>query len=382
VHTIRCLAPVEAVVMIDEGAVVSLHSRPLRREPLSRAPCQNVGVIANCRFAAERQPMPVHFISWVGFLVLILGFLAVDLGIFHRKAHKVQFKEALAWSAVWIVLALLFCLGVFWFKGSQAGVEWLTGYLIEKTLAVDNIIICLLIFSTFATPPENQYRVLFWGVVVAIVSRGVLIAFAGLLLATFHWITYVFSAFLIVTGIGLLRGGHAAPTLERNALVRVAKRFFPVTESYEGQHFFVVCNGVRHMTPLFLVLLLVETVDVVLAVDSIPAIFGVTKDPFIVYTSNVMAMLGLRSLYFVFADRLPRPGQVRTYLAAIPTFVGLKLLVSDVFEIPALVSLGFVVVILTVALVASVVTHRGSDVDRHDPEMANPRAKAGAKVLF
>ena len=331
-------------------------------------------MIVEWRFTAERQSMLVNFLPWVGFLVLILGFLAVDLGLFHRHAHEIQLKEALTWSAIWIGLALLFCAGVFWFKGSQAGIEWLTGYLIEKSLAVDNIFIFLLIFSTFATPTEYQHRVLFWGIVVAIVSRAVLIAFAGLLMATFHWIIYVFGAFLIVTGIGLLRGGHTVPSLERNALVRFAKRFFPVTEWYEGQRFFVVRNGVRYMTPLFLVLLLVETADVVLAVDSIPAIFAVTEDPFIVYTSNIMAMLGLRSVYFVLADRLARPSHLRPYLAAILTLVGLKLLLSDVFKIPALVSLGIIVAILTVAFVASFITR--------DPTMAKPMSKANAKVLF
>jgi tellurite resistance protein TerC len=250
---------------------------------------------------------------------------------------------------------------------------------IEKSLAVDNIFVFLLIFSSFATPPEYQHRVLFWGIVAAIVMRAVLIVFAGLLLETFHWITYVFGAFLIVTGINLLRGRHAVPSLERNAFIRFAKRFFPVTEWYEGERFFVVRNGVRYMTPLFLVLLLVETADLVLAVDSIPAIYAVTDDPFIVYTSNIMAVLGLRSLYFVLADRLARPIQLRPYLAAILLFVGFKLALSDVYEIPALVSLGVIVTILVVAFVAPIVrSRRERRMDRFGPAIGKTTSRADA----
>jgi tellurite resistance protein TerC len=178
--------------------------------------------------------------------------------------------------------------------GNDAGVQWLTGYLVEKSLAVDNVFVFLLIFSAFAVPAKYQHRVLFWGIVGALIMRAILIAFAGVLLGTFHWIIYVFGAFLILTGIRFLRGGHETPSLEDNKLVKLAKRFYPVTEGYEGQRFFVVRNGVRYMTPLFLVLLLVETTDLVFAVDSIPAIYAITGDPFIVFTSNIMAILGLR----------------------------------------------------------------------------------------
>jgi tellurite resistance protein TerC len=326
--------------------------------------------------------MLVNVLPWVGFLVLVLSLLAVDLGLFHREAHEVRFKEALAWSAVWIGLALVFCAGVFWFKGSQAGVEWLTGYVIEKSLAVDNIVVFLLIFSAFGTPTEYQHRVLFWGILVAIVMRAVLIAFAGLLLETFHWVIYVFGAFLIMTGIGLLRGGHAVPSLEGNVLVQAAKRFFPVTEWYEGQRFFVVRNGVRYMTPLFLVLLLVETADLVFAVDSIPAIFAVTNDPFIVYTSNVMAILGLRSLYFVLAKTLSEGrNYLKPFLGLMLTFVGLKMLLSDIYRIPPLVSLGVIVAILFVGIAVWFGRHRrGRNADQDLPAVARPMSRVGAKM--
>ena len=225
---------------------------------------------------------------WAAFLAFVAAMLALDLGVFHREAHEVSRREALTWSAVWIGLALVFNAGVFWFMGRDAGIEWFSGYLVEKSLAVDNVFVFLLIFSAFAVPAKYQHRVLFWGIVGALIMRAILIAFAGVLLGSFHWIIYVFGAFLIVTGFRFLRGGHAVPSLEENRLVKFAKRFYPVTEDYEGQRFWVKRNGVRYMTPLLLVLLLVETTDLVFAVDSIPAIYAITDDPFIVFTSNIM----------------------------------------------------------------------------------------------
>jgi tellurite resistance protein TerC len=300
-------------------------------------------------------------LPWAGFLALILALLALDLGVFHRDAHEVTRKEALTWSGVWIGLALLFNAGVFWFMGSQAGIEWLTGYLVEKSLAVDNVFVFLLIFSAFAVPAKYQHRVLFWGIVGALVMRAILIAFAGLLLGTFHWTIYLFGAFLILTGIRFLRGGHETPSLEDNRLVRLAKRFFPVTDGYEGQRFFVRRDGVLYLTPLFLVLLLVETTDLVFAVDSIPAIYAITSDPFIVFTSNVMAILGLRALYFVLAGYLAGLRYLKPGLAAVLVFVGTKMLLVDVYKIPPLVSLGVIVTILTGAFLASALGKRGHD---------------------
>jgi tellurite resistance protein TerC len=314
-----------------------------------------------------KDPMLLELLPWAGFLVLIGVLLALDLGIFHREAHEVHRKEALVWSAVWIGLALAFNASVFWFMGRQAGVEWFTGYLVEKSLAVDNVFVFLLIFSTFAVPPAYQHRVLFWGIVGAIVMRAILIAFAGILLGTFHWIIYVFGAFLIFTGWRFLRGGHEAPRLEDNRLVKLAKRFYPVTEGYEGQRFFVVRSGVRYMTPLFLVLLLVETTDLVFAVDSIPAIYAITDDPFIVFTSNIMAILGLRALYFVLAGYLAGLRYLKPGLAAVLVFVGTKMLLVDVFKVPALASLAVIVTILGLALVASLLARRDDDHEGASP---------------
>jgi tellurite resistance protein TerC len=292
-------------------------------------------------------------LPWVGFLALVLGMLAIDLGIFHREAHEVTKKESLIWTGVWVGLALLFNAGVFWRMGNEAGIQWFTGYVVEKSLAVDNVFVFLLIFSAFAVPAKYQHRVLFWGIVGAIIMRAILIAFAGVLLSSFHWIIYVFGAFLIITGIRFLKNDQHAPSLESNKLVQLAKRFYPVTEDYEGQKFFTVRNGVKYMTPLFLVLILVETTDLVFAVDSIPAIYAITSDPFIVFTSNIMAILGLRAMYFVLAGYLSGLKYLKQGLAGVLIFVGAKMLLIDVFKMPALVSLAVIISILTVAFVAS-----------------------------
>ena len=279
--------------------------------------------------------------------------LFVDLFVFHRKAHKVNRKEALAWSAVWIGLGVAFNLGVYWFQGSERGLEWTTGYLIEKSLAVDNVFIFLLIFSTFAVPEVYQHRVLFWGIVGALVMRGVLIAFAGVLLGSLSWVVYIFGAFLIITGIKFLRGSEHAPEMDKNWLVRIVKRFRPVSEGYDGQNFFTRRNGITYITPLFLVLLLVESTDLVFAVDSIPAIYAITDDPFTVFTSNVLAMLGLRALYFVLAGYLAGLRYLKPALAAILIFVGGKMVLVDLFHMPPLISLAVILGILVVAVTGS-----------------------------
>ncbi|MFM9106733.1 MAG: TerC family protein [Chloroflexota bacterium] len=297
-------------------------------------------------------------LPWAGFLALVLGMLALDLGVFHREAHEVSKKESLIWTGVWIGLALLFNVGVFWRMGNEAGVQWFTGYLVEKSLAIDNVFVFLMIFSAFAVPARYQHRVLFWGIVGALIMRAVLIAFAGVLLSSFHWIIYVFGAFLIITGIRFLKNDHATPSLDDNRLVKIAKRFYPVTDGYDGQKFFTVRNGVKYMTPLFLVLLLVETTDLVFAVDSIPAIYAITSDPFIVFTSNIMAILGLRAMYFVLAGYLAGMKYLKPGLAAVLVFVGLKMLLVDVYKIPALLSLAVIVGILTIAFIASFLSAR------------------------
>jgi tellurite resistance protein TerC len=302
--------------------------------------------------------MFIDVLPWALFLLFVGAMLALDLGAFHREAHVVSRKEALTWSGVWIGLAVVFNIGVYLFQGSEKGVEWTTGYLIEKSLAVDNVFIFLMIFSAFAVPPQYQHRVLFWGIIGALVMRAILIAFAGVLLGSLHWMIYVFGAFLILTGIRFLRKDHGTPSLEDNRLVAFAKRFYPVTESYEGQRFFVVRNGVRFMTPLFLVLLLVESTDLVFAVDSIPAIYAITDDPFIVFTSNIMAILGLRALYFVLAGYLGGLRYLKPGLAAVLVFVGSKMMLVDVYKIPALASLAVVAAILGLAVGASILAQR------------------------
>ena len=309
-------------------------------------------------------------LPWALFLGFVAAMLALDLGVFHRNAHEVQRKEALLWSGVWIGLAALFNIGVYIFRGAEAGLQWTTGYLIEKSLSVDNVFVFLLIFGAFAVPAKYQHRVLFWGIVGALVMRAVLIAFAGILLGSLHWMIYVFGAFLILTGLRFLRGGHEPPSLDENRLVRLAKRFYPVTEGYEGQRFFLTRNGVRFMTPLFLVLLLVESTDLVFAVDSIPAIYAITDDPFIVFTSNIFAILGLRALYFVLAGYLSGLAYLKPALAAVLVFVGAKMILVDVVKIPALLSLAVITAILTVAVVASFLSRRA--------DLATERSGGGA----
>ena len=292
---------------------------------------------------------------WLAFLGFVAGMLALDLGVFHRDAHEVTRREALTWSAVWIGLAILFNIGVYALQGPQAGIEWTTGYLIEKSLSIDNVFVILLIFAAFAVPAQYQHRVLFWGIVGALGMRAGLIAFAGVLLTNLHWMIYVFGAFLIVTGIRFLREDHGTPDLSQNRVVRLARRAFPVTARYDGQQFFVRRNGVLHLTPLFLVLLVVESSDLVFAVDSIPAIYAVTSDPFIVFTSNIFAILGLRSLYFVLAGYLGGLRYLKPALAAVLMFVGAKMALVDFVKVPPLASLGVILAILVGAVVASLV---------------------------
>ncbi len=316
--------------------------------------------------------MFIELLPWAIFLTFVAGMLALDLGVFHRDAHAVTRKEALGWSAAWIGLAIVFNVGVYAFKGTESGIEWTTGYLIEKSLSVDNVFIFLLIFSTFAVPTAYQHRVLFWGIVGALVMRAVLIAAAGVLLSTLHFIIYVFGAFLIFTGIKFLRDEEHAPDLDKNRFVRLVKRAFPVTERYEGQSFFVRRKGVLFATPLFLVLVLIESTDLVFAVDSIPAIYAVTDDPFIVFTSNIFAILGLRALYFVLAGYLAGLAYLKPALAAILVFVGTKMLLIDVYKIPALVSLAVIITILAMAITASILVQK-----RREPHALTEPAPGG-----
>ncbi|HKV07620.1 MAG TPA: TerC family protein [Thermoanaerobaculia bacterium] len=295
---------------------------------------------------------------WAGFNLFVLAMLALDLRVFHRKSHEVSLKEATAWSVVWVGLALLFNLGIYWFRGSEPAIQFFTGYLIEKSLSVDNIFVFALLFGYFAVPPAYQHRVLFWGILGALVMRAGFILAGAALLAKFHWIIYVFGAFLIVTGVKMAIFRNAEMHPEKNPVLKLVRRLIPVTREYREDRFFVREAGRWAATPLFLVLVLVETTDLVFAVDSIPAIFAVTDDPFIVYTSNVFAILGLRSLYFVLAGVMQKFSYLKLGLSAVLVFVGVKMTLVDFYKIPSSVSLGIIAAILTTSIVASLLKSR------------------------
>jgi tellurite resistance protein TerC len=294
-------------------------------------------------------------IFWVGFNVFVLAMLYLDLAVFHRKPHEILFKEALGWSAMWIALALLFNLGIYVWRGPEVGLEFLTGYLIEKSLSVDNIFVFLLIFSFFRVPAMYQHEVLFWGILGALVMRALFIAAGVALLHHFHWIIYVFGAFLIFTGIKLALDKDKEIHPEHNPFLRLFSRLMPVTNDYVEGKFFVRMHGRLMATPLLGVLLVVETTDLIFAVDSIPAILAITDDPFIVYTSNVFAILGLRALYFALAGIMRLFHYLHYGLAAILVFVGTKMLIAEIYKIPSGIALGIVVGILSVSILASIV---------------------------
>ena len=296
---------------------------------------------------------PTSLWLWAGFNLFVLGMLAVDLGIFHRQAHAVSMREAGTWSAVWIALALIFNLGVWKFLGPQPGVEFLTGYLIEKSLSIDNIFVIALLFAYFKVPGEYQHRVLFWGILGALVMRAAFILAGAALLERFHWIIYLFGGFLVLTGIKMAFAPEHGVEPERNPVVRLVRRLMPVTAEFRGASFFVREGGRRAATPLFLVLVMVEFTDLVFAVDSIPAIFAVTRDPFLVYTSNVFAILGLRSLYFLLAGVMHKFEYLKLGLAAILVFVGAKMALVDWVKVPTVLSLGVIAAILALAVAAS-----------------------------
>ncbi|HEX8716848.1 MAG TPA: TerC family protein [Gemmatimonadaceae bacterium] len=311
--------------------------------------------------------MATNLWFWIGFLVFVLAMLALDLGVFHRTAHEISVREAAAWSATWIVLALLFAGGIYLYAGHVPATEFLTGYLIEKSLSIDNIFVIAMIFSYFAVPLRLQHRVLFWGILGALVMRGLFIALGAFLIATFHWIMYVFGALLLVTGIRMALREEKPFDGEHNPVIRLARKVVPLTPEYHGEHFFVRDGARRLATPLFLALLLVEVTDILFAVDSIPAIFAVTSDTFLVFTSNVFAILGLRSLYFLLARMVTRFHLLRYGLAAILVLVGAKMALTTVVEIPSLVSLIAIAVILTISVVASWYFPRTLPVVRDQP---------------
>ncbi len=296
---------------------------------------------------------------WVAFNTFILVLLALDLFVFHREAHEIDLREATGWSIFWIVIALLFNVGVYYFRGPEAGVEFLTAYLIEKALSVDNIFVFVLIFAYFRVPPKYQHRVLFWGVVGALLMRGAMIAAGAYLIHEFHWVIYIFGAFLVFTGLRMATQTEHAIDPEANRVIHVIRRLLPVTDVYHGQKFFVrqaLAPGQRIRlvaTPLFVVLILVETTDLVFAVDSIPLVFAITHDPLIVYTSNVFAILGLRALYFLLAGVIHKFHFLKLGLSVVLVFVGTKMLLSDVYKAPVGISLAVIAIVLGVAIVAS-----------------------------
>ena len=294
--------------------------------------------------------------AWVSFNVFILLMLLLDLGLFNRKAHAITYKEAAVWSVVWVTLSLIFGAGVFYYLGSDLGFKYLTGYLIEKSLSVDNLFVFLLIFSYFKVPARYQHRVLFWGVLGALVMRAIMIFLGATLISRFEWIIYIFGAFLIYTGIKMFSQKEEELHPEQNPVVRFVTRFVPITRHYEEQKFFTRVDGRLHGTLLFLVLIIIEVTDLIFAVDSIPAIFAITTDAFIVYTSNIFAILGLRSLYFLLAGVIEKFHYLRIGLAIVLTYIGVKMLLHAVhLVIPTPISLGVVALVLGGSVVASLI---------------------------
>ena len=291
---------------------------------------------------------------WIGFNLFVLAFLALDLGVLHRKSAVISVREALIWTGIWTALALVFNAGIWALRGSEAGLQFLAGFLVERALSIDNIFVFLLIFAYFRVASEVQYRVLFFGILGALVMRAALIAAGVTLIHQFSWVLYVFGAFLIFTGIKLATSREKEIHPEKNPVLQLLRRFVPVTQEYSHDRFFVRRAGRLFATPLFVVLLVVETTDVVFALDSIPAILGITTDPFIVYTSNVFAILGLRALYFAVAGLIRLFRYLDYGLSAVLVFIGAKMLAADLYHLPVAVALGVVAAILTTAILASI----------------------------
>lgn len=291
---------------------------------------------------------------WILFNVFVVAMLVLDLGVFHRKSHTVKYREALIWSVVWIALALIFAVVIYFWHGRTSSLEFVTGYVIELSLSVDNLFVFLLIFRYFQVPPGHQHKVLFWGILGALIMRAIFIAAGVGLIQRFHWVVYVFGVFLVYSGFKLLRQGEAEIHPEKNPVLRLFRRLVPVTRDYEGDKFFVRRPGLL-ATPLLVVLVVVETTDLLFAVDSIPAILAITRDAFIVYTSNVFAILGLRSMYFALAGMMEMFRFLHYGLSVVLMFVGSKMLLSHYYEVPTVVALGAVAGILLLSVGASLI---------------------------
>ena len=310
--------------------------------------------------------MQVTIWFWVLFNVFILVMLALDLGVFHRRAHAISIREAAIWSSVWIGLSLTFNLGLYIFAGPEPALAYLTGYLIEKALSVDNIFVMVLIFSYFRVEPMYQHRVLFWGIIGALVMRGIFIVVGTYLLQHFHWVIYLFGALLVFTGTRMAFRDEEPFDAESNRLLRLVRKLVPVTAQYHGKHFLIKQGGKLFATPLLLVLLMVEFTDLIFAIDSIPAIFAVTTDSFLVYTSNVFAILGLRSLYFLLAGIVDQFRYLKYGLSFILVFVGVKMLLSEIQKVPIVASLVVIATALLISILLSLIVPDPEDEDDED----------------
>jgi tellurite resistance protein TerC len=315
---------------------------------------------------------------WVGFNLFVLAMLAIDLGLFHRKEHAVSPKEAGIWTGVWITISLIFCAGIWRYAGQKPALEWLTAYIVEYSLSVDNLFVFLMVFGFFRVAPEVQHRVLFWGIIGAFLMRAVLIIAGAALVARFHWLIYLFGAFLVYTAVKmLLSKDDEAADPEQQAIVKFARRVLPVARKGEGSRFFLTEDNRRKVTPLFIVLLVVEATDLLFALDSIPAVLGISSDPFIIYTSNVCAILGLRSLFFVVASLMEKFHLLKIGLSAILGFVGVKMLITffDI-HVPIGISLGAIGGILIASIVASLIWPKAEEPAAHAAHAALDKAKA------
>ena len=295
---------------------------------------------------------------WVAFGVIIVTLLVLDLGVVNRKAHTITTRQAAIWTGVWITLALLFNLVVYYWKGPQSALEYLTGYVIEYSLSVDNLFVFVVIFTAFGVEKAYQHRVLFWGILGALILRGILITLGVVIIERFFWVAYIFGAFLIYTGFKIAFQKESEPHPEKNPILRLARKILPITKrNYLGK-FMLRRSGKFVFTPLFLVLIVVETTDLVFALDSVPAIFGITHDPFVIYTSNVFAIMGLRSLYFLLAGAMGKFHFLRHALSVILVFIGVKMVIAHYFEVPIVISLAVVIGLLALAVVASLIRER------------------------
>lgn len=319
--------------------------------------------------------MEVNIWFWVIFNLVVLGLLALDLGVFHRDAHEVSIKEAAFWSVLWISLSLLFNLGIYFYAGQKVALEFLAAYLLEKSLSVDNIFVFVLIFSYFKVSAIYQHRVLFWGIITALILRGSMILIGAALISRFEFLISFFGLLLVVTAIRMAKGGEHDLDIESNPLVRLLGRVMPITNQYHGEHFTIMEAGKRVATPLLVVLLVIESSDLIFAVDSIPAVFGITQDPFIVYTSNICAILGLRALYFLLAGVIDKFHHLQKGLAIVLGFVGVKMLVESLsgyflehaIHMPILWSLGFIGAVLTISVMASLLFPK-TEAESHTPK--------------